>query len=321
MAAKPYAEDAVRRLKEDALRRRGLPGTVEPVAGMPGQFRVNYSPQGEPMVSIIIPSKNNHALLRPCLSAILDRSTYRNLEIVVLDNGSSDGPTLAYLDEIAAEPRIRVLSDPRPFNYSALNNLGARHAAGEILLFLNDDTEVITPDWLERLIGYAQRDHVGAVGARLLFPDGSLQHCGVVNLLDGPGHAFYRLGGDRIADFGRNCLEYDWLAVTGACLAIARSKFEAVGGFDEAMPVAYNDVELCFRLIEAGYFNVVCQAARLTHHESVSRGQDRASREKRERLERDRRRLYALHPRYLAHDPFHNRNLHPNSGLFQAHTV
>ncbi|WP_191969994.1 glycosyltransferase family 2 protein [Methylobacterium planeticum] len=321
MAAKPYAVDAVRRLKEDALRRRGLPGTVEPVAGMPGQFRVAYAPMGEPMVSIIIPSKNNHALLRPCLAAILARSTYRNLEIVVLDNGSSDGPTLAYLDEIAAEPRIRILSDPRPFNYSALNNLGARHAAGEILLFLNDDTEVITPDWLERLIGYAQRDHVGAVGAQLLFPDGSIQHCGVVNLLDGPGHAFYRLGGDRIADFGRNRLDYDWIAVTGACLAVARSKFEAVGGFDEALPVAYNDVELCFRLVEAGYFNVVCQAARLTHHESVSRGQDRASRERRERLERDRRRLYALHPRYLAHDPFHNRNLHPNSGLFQAHTV
>ena len=321
MAAKPYAEDSVRRLKEDALRRRGLPGTVEPVPAMPGQFRVAYAPAGAPLVSIIIPSRNNHALLRPCIRSILDRSTYPNLEIVVLDNGSSDGPTLAYLDEIAAEPRIRILQDPRPFNYSALNNLGARHAKGEILLFLNDDTEVITPDWLERLIGYAQRDHVGAVGAKLLFPDGSIQHCGVVNLLDGPGHAFYRLGGEKTADFGRNLLEYDWLAVTGACLAIERRKFEAMGGFDEALPVAYNDVELCFRLVDAGYFNVVCQAVSLTHHESVSRGQDRASREKQDRLERDRRRLYALHPRYLAHDPFHNRNLHPHSGLFQAHTV
>ncbi|WP_336489338.1 glycosyltransferase family 2 protein [Methylobacterium nigriterrae] len=321
MAAKPYAVESVRRLKEEALARRGWPGRVEPVPAMPGQFRVAYLPEGEPRVSVIIPSKDNHAVLRACIRSILERSTYPNLEIVILDNGSSEGPTLAYLDEIGADPRVRIVSDPRPFNYSALNNLGARFATGEVLLFLNDDTEALTPDWLERLIGYAQRDHVGAVGARLHFPDSTIQHCGVVNLLDGPGHAFYRQDGDRVADFGRNLLEYDWIAVTGACLAIERRKFDAVGGFDETLPVAYNDVELCFRLVEAGYFNVVCQEARLTHHESVSRGQDRASRDKQERLERDRRRLYALHPRYLGHDPFHNRNLHPNSGLFQALTV
>jgi GT2 family glycosyltransferase len=321
MAAKPYAQDSVRRLKEDALRRRGLPGAVEPVAGMPGQFRVAYAPLGQPTVSIIIPTKNNHVLLSRCIESILKTSSYNAVEIIVIDNGSTDAATLKAFDRLRVLDRVKLLSDPRPFNYSALNNLGAREATGDILLFLNDDTEVITPDWLERLIGYAQRDHVGAVGAKLLFPDGSIQHCGIVNLLDGPGHAFYRVGGEKIADFGRNVLEYDWIAVTGACLAIERRKFEAVGGFNEALPVAYNDVDFCFRLVDAGYFNVVCQAVSLTHHESASRGEDRASREKRERLERDRRRLYALHPRYLAHDPFHSRNLHPLSGLFLPNPV
>lgn len=315
--AKPYAHESVRRLKEDALTRRGLSGSVEPVPSLPGQFRVNYAPRGEPLVSILIPSRNNHALLAACVDSILSRSRYRRLEVVVLDNGSDEPATMSRLNELAARERVRVVSDPRPFNYSAINNLGAAQSAGEILLFLNDDTEVVAPDWLERMIGYAQLAHVGAVGARLHFPDGTIQHCGVVNLLDGPGHAFYRRDGGRPADFGRDTLEYDWLAVTGACLAIERAKFDRVGGFDEALPVAYNDVELCLRLHEAGLFNVVCQEARLIHHESASRGSDEADRAKQERLSADRRRLFSKHPRFLGHDPFHNPNLQPNSGLFR----
>ncbi|GEP03548.1 glycosyltransferase family 2 protein [Methylobacterium oxalidis] len=321
MAAKPHAHESVRRLKEEALTRRGLPGTVEPVAAMPGQFRVNYHPRGNPTVSIVIPSKDNPAMLRRCVDSILGRSSYRAVEIVVIDNGSTQRPALKALDELRKLDPVTVLSDPSPFNYSAINNLGASRARGEILVFLNDDTEVISPDWLERMVGYAQLDHVGAVGARLLFPDGKIQHCGIVNLYEGPGHAFYRRKDEQVADFGRNTLEFDWVAVTGACLAIERRTFEAVGGFDEALPVAYNDVELCFRLVEAGYFNVVCQAARLTHHESVTRGADQASREKRARLRRDMMRLYARHPRFLARDPFHSRNLNPLSGLFLPNPV
>ncbi|MEA1830982.1 glycosyltransferase family 2 protein [Methylobacterium durans] len=321
MAAKPYAHDSVRRLKEEALTRRGIPGTVEPVAAMPGQFRVNYSPRGTPTVSIVIPSKDNPAMLRRCVDSILKVSTYRSFEIVVIDNGSTQRPALKTLEELRKLDAVTILSDPSPFNYSAINNLGARTARGEILLFLNDDTEILSPDWLERLAGYAQRDHVGAVGARLLFPDGKIQHCGIVNLYDGPGHAFYRRNDDQVADFGRNTLEFDWVAVTGACLAIERRKFVAVGGFDETLPVAYNDVELCFRLVEAGYFNVVCQNVRLVHHESVTRGDDQASREKRERLRRDMMRLYARHPGFLARDPFHSRNLNPLSGLFLPNPV
>jgi len=315
--AKPYAHDAVRRLKEDALVRRGTPGTVEPVAGLPGQFRVNYAPQGELLVSIVVPSRNNGRLLTACLDAVQTRSTWSQVEFLILDNGSDAPETLSALDALGRRANVRVLPDPRPFNYSALNNRGAAYATGEILLFLNDDTEPQTPDWLERMIGYAQQPHVGAVGARLHFPDGSIQHCGVVNLLDGPGHAFYRKPGTRPADFGRDTLEYDWLAVTGACLMIERKKFERVGGFDESLPVAYNDVELCLRLHGAGLYNVVCQAAVVTHHESASRGSDDADPGKQARLLADRRRLWDLHPGFLAHDPFHNPNLEPNSGLFR----
>ncbi|WP_430913974.1 glycosyltransferase [Methylobacterium sp. sgz302541] len=317
MAAKPYAHESVRRLKEDALSRCGISGRVEAVASLPGQFRVNYAPVGEPLVSIVIPTRDNHALLAACIDSILTRSTYATIEIAVLDNGSEEPATRAALARLAKREKVSVISDPRPFNYSAINNLGAAATRGEILLFLNDDTEVVTPDWLERLIGYAQRPHVGAVGARLHFPDGTIQHCGVVNLLDGPGHAFYRRDGGKPADFGRDTLDYDWLAVTGACLAVERGKFERVGGFDESLPVAYNDVDLCLRLHEAGLYNVVCQAARLVHHESASRGSDERDREKQARLLRDRHRLFALHPRHLARDPFHNPNLQPNSGLFR----
>lgn len=317
MAAKPYAHESVRRLKEDALARRGIAGRVEAVASLPGQFRVNYAPVGTPLVSVVIPTRNNHALLTACVDAILRRGTYPHVEIAILDNGSDAPATRTALARLAVREKVSVISDPRPFNYSAINNLGAARTSGKILLFLNDDTEAQNPDWLERMVGLAQRPHVGAVGARLHFPDGTIQHCGVVNLLDGPGHAFYRRDGARPADFGRDTLDYDWLAVTGACLAVEREKFERVGGFDESLPVAYNDVELCLRLREAGLYNVVCQAARLVHHESASRGRDERDPGKRERLLRDRRRLFALHPRWLARDPFHNPNLQPNSGLFR----
>lgn len=315
--AKPYACDATRRLKEEALTRRGLIGNVEPVAEMPGQFRVNYHPTGTPMISIIIPSRDNAQVLHRCINSILNNTTYSNFEVVLIDNQSIAADALAYFDKIVRDPRIRLLRYPQPFNYSAINNFGAREARGSYLLFLNDDTEVLTSDWLERMLGFSQLSHLGAVGAKLLFPqDGGIQHCGVLNLAAGPGHAFYTAPPNAPLYFGRNILEWNWLAVTGACMMIERSKFDAVNGFDEQLPVAYNDVDLCLRLHDRGLRSLVCNAVSLIHHESISRGVDHEDPAKLERLGRERRQLYSKHPMHFMHDPYFNPNLHAGNVNF-----
>lgn len=318
IAAKSYVLEASKRVREDALKRRGLSGLVEPIEQVKGYFRVRYDVQGDPLISIIIPTRDNCEVLRRCVDSIVGLSSYTNFELVIIDNGSTNTETLHFLDEVKEQNRIRVIRHDAPFNFSELNNLGVAHARGEIMLFLNDDTEVLGADWLQRMAGYAQLDHVGAVGAKLLYPGGrEIQHAGILNLEDGPGHAFLRQAADATGYYMRNLLEYNWLAVTGACLMVERRKFESIGGFDETLPIAYNDVELCFRLHEAGFYNVVCQSVSLIHHESVSRGADHLSAEKRARLERDKRRLFTLHPDYFQYDPFHSPNLHPNGINFE----
>ncbi|SEP89142.1 Glycosyltransferase, GT2 family [Ectothiorhodospira magna] len=318
LAAKPYVLAASKKAREDALQRRGLFGELEPVPGFPAYCRVRYHLRGNPLVSIIIPTRDNPAVLRRCIDALPPPSNQSQYEILIMDNGSVTPEARRYLDTLPTRhPHIRVLRHDAPFNFSELNNLAVQASRGDLLLFLNDDTEVITPDWLERLGGYAQLPHVGAVGAKLLYPGGhTIQHAGLVNLQAGPGHAFLHRPADHPGYFMRNLLEYNWLAVTGACLMISREKFMRVGGFDETFPIAYNDVELCIRLHEAGLYNLVCPAVSLIHHESVSRGPDHLDPAKRERLRGELRRLYALHPRYFQHDPFHNPNLHPDSVHF-----
>jgi GT2 family glycosyltransferase len=317
LSAKSYAIKTGRSAREAALKRRGLVGSLEPVEQVPGHYRVRYAVTGNPLISVIIPSRNNGAVLRRCLDSLFLVSSWRNFEVVVLDNGSDSPETLNILRELANQDSVQVIRHDAPFNYSELNNIGVREAKGEILLFLNDDTELLTHDGLERMAGYAQLAHVGAVGAKLLYPEVmQVQHAGVLNLLPGPSHAFLRKPPDSPGYFMRNLLEYNWMAVTGACLMVERSKFDAVGGFDETFPVAYNDVELCFRLLKNGLYHVVCPSVRLLHHESLSRGYDLDNPEKRARLDRDRYRLYAAHPDYLMHDPFYNPNLHPGSVNF-----
>jgi O-antigen biosynthesis protein len=318
LGAKSYVIDASKRVREDALRRRGLPGTVEAVSQVPGYFRVNYHLRGNPLISIVVPTRDNAQVLRKCVESIFECSTYRYIELIIIDNGSVDPLTVDYLNTLKANPNVVVIHHDMPFNFSELNNIGASQAKGELFLFLNNDTEVLTGDWLQRLGGYAQLPHIGAVGAKLLYPGGDLvQHAGILNLEDGPGHAFLGDPTHRPGYFMRNLLEYDWIAVTGACLMIERKKFISVGGFDETLPVAYNDIELCMRLHTSGYYNVVCQAVHLIHHESFSRGLDSSSPEKQDRLKRDYRRLCTIHPRYFQFDPFFNPNLSPNSVYFE----
>jgi GT2 family glycosyltransferase len=316
--AKPYAIEAGKRAREDALKRRGLTGTLKAVDERSFWFRTVYAVQGSPKVSIIIPSKNNKSVLEACITSILANTRYRQFEVIIMDNGSDDVATVVYLSELGQNSQIAVIRDASAFNWSALSNKGAKNATGKIFLFLNDDTEVRTPEWLEEMVGYAQLGHVAAVGAKLVYPDtNKVQHQGVVVLDSGPAHALQYLRGEAPGPFARNRVEFNYIGVTGACLMITKEKFERLRGFNEEFAVAYNDVDLCFRAVKAGWYNVVCQGAELIHHESISRGSDFLDDAKFQRLTMDRKRLYRLHPEFFLSDPFHNTNLHPNDTCYQ----
>lgn len=313
IAAKPYVTEISRQVRIDALKRRGLEGTVEPVTEVPGYFRINYHVTGTPLISIVIPTRDNVEVLRRCLDSIFEKTQYDYYEVIVVDNGSVLETTLDYFKELHKYDRVKVIRHDIPFNFSELNNVGVNAAEGDILLFLNDDTEVMMSDWLERMAGYAQLAHVGAVGAKLLYPGTQqIQHAGVLNLQNGPMHAFLYHDAYSPGYFMRNLLEYNWLAVTGACLMIERKKYEKISGFDESLPIAYNDVELCFKAVNHGFYNVVCQAVTLYHHESISRGLDHIDPIKQERLNKELCQLYVKHPHFYQYDPFYNINLAPN---------
>ena len=319
--AKPYAVSAAKRCKEDALQRRGLKGEMEYMERVPGQFRVNYRSGRDSLTSIIIPTKNNAALLQRCIKSVRVITGSNNYEIIVVDNGSTSIQAIGLLRKLESEERTRVLVLDEPFNFSRLINLGAQRAAGDTLLLLNDDTEVLQTDWLDRMLGFAHLPHVGAVGAKLLYPNGTIQHCGVMNSSNGPRHAFLNGHPDNADYFGRHLLEYNWLATTAACLMVDKEKFERIGGFDEELPIAYNDVDFCLRLLKAGYYNLVCQAVRLIHHESVSRGIDAVDPQKSSRLMLDKRRLYQRHPQMVDRDPFTSENLYPDHDFFSTATI
>lgn len=306
--AKPYVRERARKAKEDALRRRGLKGKIEFVNKVQ-QLRVNYVCDGDPLVSIVIPSRDNFGILERCVATLKEKTAYGNYELLVVDNGSRWRNKLRY-QKLAKEYGIRYIYRKLPFNFARMCNIGAEQAAGEYLLFLNDDMEIVQEDWLDRMAGQASVPHAGAVGAKLLYPGSSrIQHTGIINLAEGPCHALagYDDNGDYY--FARNLLDYDYAAVTGACLMISAEKFRQAGGFDEELQVAYNDVELCFRLVEQGYFNVVRNDVILYHHESYSRGYDSRDEAKAERQRREKELLYKKHPAFAGRDPFYNINL------------
>ena len=224
--------------------------------------------------SIIVPTRDRLDLLAPCLDSLSRYDSGADVQLIVLDNGSAQADVIAYLDRLAQRPNVEVVRRPGPFNFSALANAGARVARAPFLLFLNDDTEAIGPGWLGRMLEFAAKPEVGAVGAKLTYPDGRLQHGGVVLGLDGfAGHAQRLLDANDAGYLGELVWPREVSAVTGACLAVEARKFFAVGGFDEArLPIEYNDIDLCLRLAERGYACVFEPRARLMHRESASRG-------------------------------------------------
>lgn len=314
LTAKPYIIESTIRAKEDALARRGVKGTLTCIDEIT-QYRVTYEPIGEPLISIIIPSKDNYDVLEQCLTSIDEVSTYRKYEIIVVDNGSSDENRERY-KKLIQKYQGRYYYQPEPFNFSHMCNLGASHAKGELLLFLNDDIKVTEPQWLTIMAGQAGQKHTGAVGCKLLYPDSTLiQHAGVVNYEIGPGHAFHKMDDTLNLYWGRNILDYNYTIVTGACLMVDAAKYKEIGGFEESLPISYNDVDLCFKLVEHGYFNVLRNDVTLYHYESVTRGLDVAP-EKAARLKREMAHLYEMHPNFVGYDPCYNPNLVPDRGDF-----
>jgi GT2 family glycosyltransferase len=261
-----------------------------------------------PKVSIIIPTRNARQLVQQCIESIHSKTTYANFEILLVDNGSDEPESLAYFSQLAQQGQVRLLKDPGVFNFSRINNDAARAATGDYVVFLNNDIEVITPGWLTELISHAQRPGVGAVGAKLWYPNNTIQHAGLVLVAGLAGHA--HLGKPRGDDgyFGRASLTQSYVAVTGACLCMSRSLFDTIGGFDETLAVAFNDVDLCLRLHDQGYRNVYTPFAELYHHESASRGYEDTP-EKKARFEKEATILRERWLPLLINDPFYNPNL------------
>ena len=262
-------------------------------------------------ISIIIPSKDQPDILEKCVSSIRNRTEEpgSRAEIIIVDNGSTAHNRLK-IEALSRKYELSYYYKPMAFNFSFMCNIGAARATGKYLLFLNDDMEVIQTDWLDRMLQSAQLPHVGAVGAKLLYPDSDLiQHVGVTNLEIGPAHKLLKLHDEKVYYHGQNRHVYDMIGVTAACLMIERDKFGKVQGFSEALAVAYNDVDLCFSLYEAGYYNVQRNDVVLYHHESLSRGDDLLSEEKKERLLREKQVLYQRHPALKGKDPFYSEHL------------
>ena len=314
---KPYAMLAGERALNDHFKRIGARARAQFVGH---GYRARYKlPDVPPLVSIIIPTRNMVHLVKVCIESIKAKTRYKNYEIILMDNGSDDPAALAYFAEQAQADNFRVIRDDSPFCYSAINNLGAREARGEVLVFLNNDIEIITHEWLDELVSQACRPGVGAVGARLLYPNGMLQHAGIVLGIGGwAGHSHKGFSSLAHGYVGRASLISSFSAVTGACLAVQKQHFMKVGGFDEVnLRVACNDVDLCLKFTEIGLRNIYTPFASLFHHESATRGYEDTP-EKMARFQKEVSYMRSRWPALMANDPAYSPNLtldHEDFGL------
>ncbi len=293
ISAKPYAIEAAKGAVADHLKRHGYDHfKITSTRAFETIFKITYEVKGTPKISIVIPTCEHAEDLRRCIDSIYEKSVYDNYEIIVVENGSTSSETLGYYEELrngSLKDIVKVVDfyeDPankpldgekRSFNYSKVVNYGVSKATGDYIILLNNDTQVITVNWMEELLMYAQRSDVGAVGGKLYFPDRKIQHAGVVLGLGAhrtAGHSHYGQAGMNLGYMGRLCYAQDVSAVTGACLMVSRAKYDEVGGFDESFAVSLNDVDFCLKLREKGYLNVFTPFAELYHYESLSRGLD-----------------------------------------------
>ena len=276
------------------------------------QFSVNRVcwPNSNPLVSLLIPTKNGKALVKACIESILEKTAYLNYEILLIDNGSDEKESIEYFSYLDTLEKVRVLQYPAPFNYSAINNFGVEHAKGSILGLVNNDIEVISPNWLTYMVGHAEREDVGCVGAKLLYSDTRIQHAGVVlGYGGGAGHAHKNFPRFHTGYLKRIVATNNYSAVTAACLLVKRTHFDAVNGLNEKdLSVAFNDVDFCLKVKGLGVNNVYCAEAELFHHESVSRGLD-ISPEKAARFNRELAYLQTTWSDFIANDPAYNPNL------------
>lgn len=314
---KGYALERGRKAVEEALERRNIKGIVKIAEGCP-YYYIEYEVIGNPKISIIIPTKDQAEVTEKCLKSIYEKSTYKNFEIVMVNNNSEKKETFDLFEKYKKEYKnFKVIDANFEFNYSKINNLAISKTKSDYVLLLNNDTEVITPNWLELLVGYASQKHIGAVGAKLIYPDETVQHGGVIIGLGGvAGHAFKDYDRNAIVWGGRLSVPYDYGAVTAACLMIDRKKYEEVGGFEETLKVAFNDVDFNLKLITNGYYNVFVPMVELYHYESKSRGLDNTT-DKYKRFVSEVQYMIEKWNKELKHDKFYNLNysLHKSFNL------
>lgn len=307
-ASKMYAFDAGKRAIEEHLVRCRTKGTVQHTKDL-GFYRVKYEICGEPLVSIIIPNKDQSEALKKCLDSIREKTSYRNYEIIIVENNSEEPETFAFYKKIAGE-KIKVVTWEGEFNYSAINNFGVRHARGDYLLLLNNDVEIINGDWLTEMLSHCQRKEVGIVGAKLYYPDNTIQHAGIIIGIGGvAGSVFVGLPRAFSGYLHKASIQLDLSAVTAACMLVKRSVFEQVGGLEEKLKVAFNDVDFCLRVREKGYLVVYDPYAELYHYESKTRGAE----DTKEKIRRFQTEIEYMRSHWIGllkkGDPYYNCNL------------
>jgi glycosyltransferase involved in cell wall biosynthesis len=318
--AKPYAPKAARRAIADHLQRRNIAAAVVPCPENQEWHRVIYDlPEPYPLVSVVIPTRDQVTLLQRCLASIREKTDYAPIEIVIVDNASIELETHTFLRDLAQNASVQVVTDPDEFNFSRLINRGARVARGQILALVNNDIETKTSGWLREMVSHAVRPEVGTVGARLWYPDGTLQHAGVVLGLHGvASHAFQRFPPQPVSPMNRTfVLSQNYSAVTAACMVLQKMIFDDVGGFDENLPNNFNDVDFCLRLRERGWQIIWTPYADLIHHESASRGRDFGPTEHAQ-LYREAVYMQGKWGNMLQRDPFYSPNLSLSVGMTLA---
>jgi len=311
--AKPEASNRAKAALENALKRRNIRGEVLE-GNLPHYFRVKRRIEGEPLVSIVIPFRDKPELLETCIGSILEKSTYRRFEIIGMNNRSSEPETFETMARLGErDARVTFHDYDRPFNYSAINNHAVeQYAGGKHILLLNNDIEIISPDWIEALLEHSQRPEVGCVGAKLYYEDGTIQHAGAIIGLGGyVAHSHRGLPGTSHGYFNRLNVIQNLSAVTGACLMVERELYLSVGGLDEThFQIAYNDIDFCLRIREKGLLNVFTPYCEAYHYESKSRGSDDEDPEKAARFEKEKAWLKQRHPVVASlRDPYYNPNL------------